>query len=663
MFQRPPRGPKHNAPQYDPLAPNPFVPPNLPTYPAPAMPAVPKPAVPATRMPQTAASPRGTPAANLPVPKKMNTQTNREFDGVMQRNAAGAGAQQIPPMPGDPPKNIDETYDEYNKRVMRHRMGTPLGPARSTVKRSASPSSPSNAMQPSQPDYFGDAAIEGSLAQLEDNSRSGILRTAPLQPSFRDRTGTAPLLTPGLMPDAPTASPVAPGVNEELLSRLPGRSERDRSSMQPGGMVDGGTFDAMAAREREERLAPQRALAQREDVTSVDNRGFTRTVDRTPESPTYGQAKVEGSPMFGPSVPSVVQSFVTGNAASALPGRDKIEPPGNLWSKEGRPYRRMLNESREPRRKARLAGEVYTDPETGAVSDYGRFNEAREARQERKDAARELRTRRAQLMNYGRTGGVTVAPGGGIAGPMTVGTQATFGPNMSLNQATRMAQGQLDQEQRQVAQEERASDALRRVDQQQAIQNRLQAAQAMQDGPEKDAVLQSINNDILQPSDGSVPKPSTKAPSPDKALAQSQAEAKQLKEIEDDPQAFYENTVPGLRGHLSGSPEDDAYLDNYFDVQGGGSVATPEQIRDNILERSQGIGAELRFLGDLLAQGAAGFAGGTAMGPLGQYYGTFAGAYKAYIEMQAQQKKYQRELEGINGYIERRDAKRNATSN
>ena len=265
-----------------------------------------------------------------------------------------------------------------------------------------------------------------------------------------------------LQPVAPgMATPQRPQVDESLLIRLPSRSERDRSSMQPGGMVSGDTFDAMAAREREERLAPQRALAQREDVASVDNRGFTRTVDRNPESPTYGQAKVEGSPMFGPSVPSVVQSFVTGNAASALPGRDKIEPPGNLWSKEGRPYRRMLNESREPRRKARLAGEVYTDPETGAVSDYGRFNEAREARQERKDAARELRTRRAQLMNYGRTGGVTVAPGGGIAGPMTVGTQATFGPNMSLNQATRMAQGQLDQESRLRDAEQRKQDAER----------------------------------------------------------------------------------------------------------------------------------------------------------------------------------------------------------
>ena len=243
-----------------------------------------------------------------------------------------------------------------------------------------------------------------------------------------------------LQPVAPgMATPQRPQVDESLLSRLPSRRERDRSTMQPGGMGDGSTFDAMAAREREERLAPQRALAQREDVTAEDDLGFTRTVDRDPNSPTFGQAKVEGSPMFGPSVPQGVQDFITGGE-----GRE----PGNLNSVEGRPFRAMLNASREPRRKARLAGEVYTDPTTGAVSDYGRFNEAREARQERKDNARELRTRRAQLMNYGRTGGVTVAPGGGIAGPMTVGTQATFGPNMSLNQATLMAQSQLDQESR-----------------------------------------------------------------------------------------------------------------------------------------------------------------------------------------------------------------------
>jgi len=279
-----------------------------------------------------------------------------------------------------------------------------------------------------------------SADRLAGETRSNTLSTPRPEPIARDyfgeqRKNMEDLGMTELQPVSPgMATPQRPQVDESLLSRLPSRSERDRSSMQPGGMVSGDTFDAMAGREREARLAPQRALAQREDVAAEDNRGFTRTVDRNPESPTYGQAKVVGDPMFGPTVPSEVRSFVEGG--------------GNLNSSEARNFRKLLNESREPRRKARLAGETYTDPVTGAVSDYGKFNEAREARQERKDDARELRTRRAQLMNYGRTGGVTVAPGGGIAGPMTVGTQATFGPNMSLNQATLMAQGQLDQENR-----------------------------------------------------------------------------------------------------------------------------------------------------------------------------------------------------------------------
>lgn len=710
MFQRPPRGPQHRAAEYNPLAPNPFVPPNLPggAVPSvrmpqmnmqPAVPSVPmpqlspQPAVPSARMPQLgqrgAAAPPPAPAAKLRAPKKMNTETDAQYQARLQRLGANPAAPPVPSSGGLQKQNT-ESNAQFQARLKRAAGGYPQPPKPTytggggatmralpmkpipIIPDATSQTSPSDAMQPMQRDYFNEQAVDGSLDQLAENSRSSILPTESPQRDFYDRTGTTPLFTPGLMQAAPTRVPVAPGVNEELLSRLPSRSERDRSTMQPGGMgftepvegdgytfkgsgaTPGTRFDAGMFRNRQDQIdfldkkvADHMAQADEKGVVTTPS-GATRTIDSDPSSPTYGKMKItnSGGAMYGPSVPEEVRALIDDNDGDA----------SILYTENGRDARKALNAAREPRRKARLAGEVYIDPATGAVSDYGRFNEAREARQERKDAARELRMRRAQLMNYGRTGGVTVAPGGGIGGPMTVGTQATFGPNMSLNQATRMAQSQLDQE-------ERASDALRRVDQQQAIQNRLQAAQAMQDGPEKDAVLQSINNDILQPSDGSVPKPSTKAPSPDKALAQSQAEAKQLKEIEDDPQAFYENTVPGLRGHLSGSPEDDAYLDNYFDVQGGGSVATPEQIRDNILERSQGIGAELRFLGDLILQGAAGFVGGTAMGPLGNVYGTYAGAYKAYIEMQAQQKKYQRELDGINGYIERRNAKQNATSN
>lgn len=428
MFQRPQRGPSHNAPQYDPLAPNPFVPPNLPVG-----------AVPSVQMPQFGqrgvAAPQRTPAAKVPVPKKMNTQTNRQFNGVMKRNAARSGVQQIPALPGDPPKNSNENFEEYNGRVLRHREGYPQPPKPTytegggvtmrtvpmkpipIIPDATSQTSPSNAMPTRQRDYFG-----------EQRQRQANL----LIPGGEQSLGTYHSMSPV----SGTGVPQRPQVDEGLLARLPSRSDRDRATMQPGGMGDGGTFDAMAAREREARLAPQRALAQREDVTEEDNLGFTRTVDRDPNSPTFGQAKVVGETMYGPSVPGEVRALIDDNDGDA----------SILYTENGRDARKALNAAREPRRKARLAGEVYTDPATGAVSDYGRFNEAREARQERKDDARELRMRRAQLMNYGRTGGVTVAPGGGIAGPMTVGTQATFGPNMSLNQATRMAQGQLDQE-------------------------------------------------------------------------------------------------------------------------------------------------------------------------------------------------------------------------
>ena len=625
MFQRPQRGSNHPPAQYDPLGPNPFVPPNLPGG-----------ATPSVRM------------------RQMNTETNTQYQARLQRSGAKPPARPVPSSNGLQKQNT-ESNAQFQARLKRAAGGYPQ-PPKPTYTEGGGVTMRTVPMKPIP--IIPDATSATSPSDLSSPQGKPVAPSPflPIQPNYIDRTNShmqRPVLPNEMMPYEQTGRvPMSPGVNESFISGLPSRSERDRSSMQPGGMGDGGTFDAMAAREREARLAPQRALAQREDVTEEDNLGFTRTVDRDPNSPTFGQAKVVGGTSYGPSVPESVRSLIDDNDGDA----------SILYTEDGRDARKALNAARESRRKARLAGEVYTD-QTWATTDYGKFNEAREARQERKDAARELRTRRAQLMNYGRTGGVTVAPGGGIAGPMTVGTQATFGPNMSLNQATRMAQGQLDQEQRQVAQEERASDALRRVDRQQAIQNRLQAAQAMQDGPEKDAALEQISNDVLQPSDGSVPKPSFKAPSPDKAVAQSQAEGRQSQEIENDPESFYQNTVPGLRTHLSGSQEDDAYLDNYFDVQRGGSVATPEQIRDNIIERSQGIGAELRFLGDLVLQGAAGFVAGTVMGPLGNVYGTYAGAYKAYVEMQEQQKKYQRELGGVNGYIERRDARKNATSN
>ena len=432
------------------------------------------------RMPQLGqrgvVAPSPAPVSKLPAPKKMNTETNAQYQARLQRLGANPAASSVPSSGGLQKLNT-ESNAQFEARKLRHADGYTPPPSRANLN----PTSPSDAMQ------LGFADLE---RQMEEGALPFQVDQQRRMDEYAQRTA---------------ATPQRPQVDESLLSRLPSRSERDRSSMQPGGMGDGGTFDAMAAREREDRLAPQRALAQREDVTAEDGKNFTRTVDRDPNSPTFGQAKVVGATMYGPSVPDEVRALIDDNDGDA----------SILYTENGRDARKALNAAREPRRKARLAGEIYTDPATGAVSDYGRFNEAREARQERKDAARELRTRAAQLQNYGRTGGVMVNPSGGIAGPMFVGNQATFGPNMSRNQAIRMAQGQMDQE-------ERASDALRRIDQQQAMNNRLQAAQAMQDGPAKDAVLKQINDDILQPSDGSLNEYDEKYGKVDKRAEQGQ---------------------------------------------------------------------------------------------------------------------------------------------
>ncbi len=285
------------------------------------------------------------------------------------------------------------------------------------------------------------------MDQLAENLGSDILRTEPPQQDFYDRTGTTPLLTPGLMRDAPTRVPVAPGVNEELLDGLPSRREQDRSTMQPGGMVSGEAFDRMRqqdAARRASNVMPTVGPRYRND----DEEALVREGDR--------------------------------------------------------------------RRRAMRAGEMYTDPVTGQVRDFSAFKAQADRLQARKDAAQEIRTRGAQIQaaNSGRIGGVRVDPSGGIAGPQHVGTQGLYG-QMGRGAAIAMAQNEMNRE-------ERASDALRRVERQQSIQNRLQAAQAMQDGPEKDAVLKQINDDILQPSDGSLNEYDKKYKNVDKRAEQGQ---------------------------------------------------------------------------------------------------------------------------------------------
>lgn len=207
------------------------------------------------------------------------------------------------------------------------------------------------------------------------------------------------------------------------LGQGPGYADRDRSAMQQGGMPDFGPveddgyrfpgrgatpgvrFDATRFRNRQEqidslnkRVAEHNAIADEDGV--VSGRWGTRTMDTNPRSPTYGDVKVVGTGQIGPSVPSEARSFLAGRLDT-----DPADGPSrhgqDLYTAEGRRYRKMINEAKEPRRQAMLAGETYTDPHTGAVTDYGKFNEYRKRQAEgptedNMTMARRLRMRRAQ---------------------------------------------------------------------------------------------------------------------------------------------------------------------------------------------------------------------------------------------------------------------------
>ena len=332
---------------------------------------------------------------------------------------------------------------------------------------SAPAPAPQASLQPSGPvpanERKTDPNLAPGFAEIERQMEAGTL---PFQVDQQRRMDEYAQRTAG--------TPQRPGVDEELLKRLPSRSERDRAMMQPGAMgftepveddgyafkgsgaTPGTRFDAGMFRNRQDqidfldkRVADHMAQADESGVVT-SKYGAKTTIDSDPSSPTYGR------------------KTVTGTKARERTSEELAET--------------------QARKAARASGSVYTDSD-GNVTDYGQLNKNREAYREReaarKERARELRTRRAQLMNYGRTGGAIVNPSGGIAGPMHVGFQPRFGPNMSLNQATLMAQRQLDQfeqrdrdrftEDRAFAEEQRQFDentAMQRARQRQ--QNRQQ---------------------------------------------------------------------------------------------------------------------------------------------------------------------------------------------
>lgn len=194
-------------------------------------------------------------------------------------------------------------------------------------------------------------------------------------------------------------------INEGMVAESAQRAAlRDSMNRTQGGMVSTDALKRMANREAQARLAPQRALAQREDVSSQSGRGFTRTVDRDPDSPTFGRATVVGTrPVYGPKVTDSVKSYLDQGGSI------------NAGTPDARPAKSALMTAQQPRRDARMAGEVFEDTETGAITDYGKLNARNQRRAEESQAARELRTRTAQVQGMNprlsRAGAAGVAAG------------------------------------------------------------------------------------------------------------------------------------------------------------------------------------------------------------------------------------------------------------
>ncbi|MGB1651380.1 MAG: hypothetical protein ACPHEP_10150 [Acidimicrobiales bacterium] len=194
-------------------------------------------------------------------------------------------------------------------------------------------------------------------------------------------------------------------IDEGMVAESAQRArERLAGATQPGGMVSTDALGRMADREAQARLAPQRALAQREDVSAQSGRGFTRTVDRDPDSPTFGRATVVGTrPVYGPNVTESVKSYLDKGGSI------------NAGTPAARAAKSALMTAQQPRRDARMAGEVFEDPATGAITDYGKLNARNQRRAEESQAARELRTRTAQVQGMNprlsRAGAAGVAAG------------------------------------------------------------------------------------------------------------------------------------------------------------------------------------------------------------------------------------------------------------
>jgi hypothetical protein len=89
------------------------------------------------------------------------------------------------------------------------------------------------------------------------------------------------------------APPENPEIREDIVARSASNARnRFARATQPGGMVSTDALNRMYEREEYERNAPLRSLAQRPDVTSNMGLGYTRSVDRDPNSENFGRAVV-----------------------------------------------------------------------------------------------------------------------------------------------------------------------------------------------------------------------------------------------------------------------------------------------------------------------------------------------------------------------------------
>ena len=203
-----------------------------------------------------------------------------------RQDAAAADLMGIPSSGGRFSVPEVDVVDPFNQRVDPASLPA-SGGSFTYLPQPSEPQSPSNLpMQSAAPESRGfmRQAEELMLDQMEENSRSPILRQQEAPRSFRDRTETAPFFTPGLAnEDDMERVPMAPGVNEGLQASL--RSQYGGPNFRSRGVMsdrlgDGSGFDRLRQQDADRRaqhvmptVGPRyRNKAQEEKVREGDRR-------------------------------------------------------------------------------------------------------------------------------------------------------------------------------------------------------------------------------------------------------------------------------------------------------------------------------------------------------------------------------------------------------